>query len=577
MANGHLSKKFLFGANNSLIYMPATPEYDFFIGIPERQKKLVKLAQAQVAAQHEISKSIESSNSKIANEIKQFSAELGGAITNLSANITQVGDTIVSAIDSLEYSIICEFREVRWLLSQVGDHLEEIINILKNKRKFEANELLEQALSNLNNGYYKEAKDRLLKAIEFDNTDYQIHRNLGFVFLHDDNADKAIEHFQKTVAFSPNNKCKIDALADLSRSYYAIDNYSKALEHLDELLEILNQKRNIVNEDEFARILYNYSVYSGLIGDTDTCLKNLDQSIKLRRNYFVLATIDQDFKNIRNYINKFLTDTVELASQAAESNCRPLFILVEDLSKNVKNYESSYLDEVYKNINIVKLKLENPSYTDLIDIKVNSLVLTNIMKLIKNEKELQEELEATEKDLSKEEKRLNEFEEKEKDEIKRLEIKERKGAESRKFRATFLRGIIVIISFGALAIIAFLFFSASWKGCMQHLDERPPQGFFAAIGNLISTILWGIFNLALVPVSLVAPFWVSSKILDSMKEYVSEAGMIKKVDYIRPTEHEGLITSASNKRSKVSNLMQKLHNLKSKITNYLNEINWTVK
>ena len=106
MANGHLSKKFLFGANNSPIYMPATPEYDFFIGIPERQKKLVKLAQAQVAAQYEISKSIESSNSKIANEIKQFSAELDGAITNLSTNITQVGDTIVSAIDSLEYSII---------------------------------------------------------------------------------------------------------------------------------------------------------------------------------------------------------------------------------------------------------------------------------------------------------------------------------------------------------------------------------------------------------------------------------------------------------------------------------------
>ncbi|MGB7061790.1 MAG: hypothetical protein WBF13_05485 [Candidatus Zixiibacteriota bacterium] len=577
MADNQLVKKFLFGANNYPIYVPGTPEYDFFIGIPQRQDKLVKLAQAQLSAQYDMAKSIEAGSSYIATEIEQFSAELGGAISQLDASVARSGDNVVNAMGNLEYSLICEFREVRWLLSQIGAHSEEVIAILKNKRKVEANELLEQALSNLKTGYYQEAKDRLFKALEFDNTDYQIHRNLGFVFLHEENATKAIEHFQKAVAFSPTESCKVGAMVDLSRAFYADDSFADAAKHLSELIDDIDHDPNIVTRDEYARILYNHSVYSGLAGEIDTCLANLQKAIELRRTYFVLAFIDQDLEKIRTPVNEFLAGQTNMAVKEAERSLLSSFSKRKQADKMFESNSLSSIVEVDRNLNIAESKLKVGSYTDLIDIKANCLALNGVMDSIQDHDGMQKNLKMLEEDLEKDEVRLKEYEEKERNEIKALEISESRSAESRELRAIILRGLILVIAFASTAAIGFLFAGASWKGCSGFLESSKPHGVLGALGDLIIAILWGVFNIALVPAGLVAPFWVSAKIRNSMKDYVIEAGKIKKVHYTRPTEHDRLIASVSKKRGQVPDLEHRLSNLKSKTTDSLNKLLWTVK
>lgn len=577
MANGQLFRKYLFGINNSNIFF-TTPEYDFFIGIPERQKKLVKLAQEQVKVQKELAQSIESSNLHVANEIKQFSENLDESILDLSANINQVGGNIVDSINNLENSILFEFREVRWLISQMSDHLAEVILILKNRRKFEANELLEQSLSNLKNGYYNEAKDRLLKALEYDNTDYQVHRNLGFVFLHDDNVDKTIEHFRKSVSFSPNNKWRIDSLLDLSRAYYATGNYDKSLENLDEVFDISSQKQDILHDDEFARILYNYSVYSGLAGKIDLCLQKLDETISLRTSYFALAAIDQDFNGIRTIINQFLDDKVKLALNDAEYNFKLIIDLMNEMRYEIEN--NSYLKIIDPQISIAKLKLENSSYTDLIDIKMNSIIIINILKILIEIEQDHKKVELLKMELRVETEELNQFQAKERDALNRLQQVEVRSAKKRKMLAILIRGLAISITFGLVGVVGIIFASASWSGCIEFKDTSPPYGSGLNIGwilgHLIGTPLWAIFNLVLIPAVLVAPFYSSAIIFAAMDDFVQNAGEIREVSYIKPPRHKELITIVNNKNDLICNLNKGLESLYSKTKDLLGKIYWTI-
>jgi tetratricopeptide (TPR) repeat protein len=465
MASGQLSKRFFFGSNSS-IYLTTHAQHDFFYGIPQRQKQLLSLAKAQLAAQYETANIIAQSNSYVAQEIRQFSAAMENSLAKL-------GDDVTFAIDQLGYSLVCEFREVQWLLVQQGKLLQEIIELLRKRRKVEANELLEQGIANLANGFYNEAKDRLLRALEFDNTDYQVHRNLGFIYVHEDNDAKAVEHFHKAMIFAPSKKQKFDALGDLSRTYYATGNYREAAEYANELIKMASEAKPIpktgtiiipnshssssdrllLNDDEIARCWYNYGVYHGLAQKFDTCVKGLDKAIDLQRHYFVLASIDHDLNDGRRYVGDLLISKSKNARSQAISSYEAYKKRRQQLDYSSHNEIWQKISRVDESAQIIEEKLRNPSYSDLLDVNANLRTMIEIVNGVDTEIKCRKEIERIESQLLTDEKELKRQQEREDKRISRLEGLEKFKAGIREFWASIFSLIVILLAFAAMAAV----------------------------------------------------------------------------------------------------------------------------
>lgn len=566
MAEGTLAKNFFFGRNNSSVYLTTQAGYDFFYGVPQRQKQLISLAKAQLSAQRDAVSAIERSNSYLAQEIRQVGA-------NLEASINRVGYDIVTAVEHLEFSLLCEFREVKWLLEQIGDYLHEIIKILKNKRKFEANELLNQALTNLKKGYYGEAEERLLKALDYDNTDFQIHRNLGFIYIHKDDAEKALEHFQKSVSFSPTERLKFEALGDLARIFYAIEKYQQAAETSSMLINLANQNPDIVKDDETARSWYMYGVYWGLANNIDACIKGIDTAINLKSHYYALSGIDRELDSVRDHINAFLKIKADTTAKQARANFTSLTHKRNELKRHNGKYAKSVI-EIDKNINIINEKLKNTSYTDLIEIKDNCDYMIKALGLIIDRANCSNQVHEIERKIQDLEKTIKQLDKEHNDEIENLKRRENAKIRFKKWTLITLRPIVSLVSFIIPAVIA--------TGIIYSLFsymEGPGSNPADSLGDAFSQVIVALIMLAVLFASLAAglvgPFYafglgwlyMSEKIKDlSRSVYVS-----KDKPYVLIKCHSKL----EQLKSQLHNLENKIKDLSSQITKMINKIVWS--
>jgi len=569
MARGELARKFFFGDSNQ--YLITDAERNFFYGIPQSQKQIVSLAKAQLASQRATAKAIVQSNSYAAQEINQLNRSMEASISS----ILHLGMNTAAAIEQLEDSLVCEFREAKWLLAQQSELLQEIIKILQNQRSVQANELIRQATSNLVRGFYEEAKDRLLKALAWDNTDFQVHRNLGFVYLHTDNGDKAIEHFYKAQSFAPNKRAQFDACADLARSYYAIGDVNKATEYEGKLITMTHQTLGLANADEIARCWYTLGVYNCLSHRSAPCVSALKTSILLHPRYFALAAIDRDFDIERKNVNALLGNLAEDASNRVSVSYNEFVKERNSIPPSQGDMVRQTMESVDHHAKIAEGRIRNASYSDLLKVDKHYRIMKQIVHLAKEEASCKSALKSMLRELKRDKAKLDDLYDQEEERQASLARIEKIKSANKKIWASLGYTFFVLLCFmGTAAVLGGITFFSGNKMIDMLEGQSTSQSIFWMIASAILAIIWGLTNLALVVASVVMPFAVARALLTNMGKFVSNAGESGKSDHGEAHLLQRYRSIVSQKKRRQNQLQHSIVKLSSQTEQLLKRIAW---
>jgi tetratricopeptide (TPR) repeat protein len=349
-----LMEKYTYGHTRPLTAL--SPEGDFFYGIPKRQKELVALTKKQIDMQQAAAQHIAASNIEAADMIVR---EIDRQTRSLEGALGRVGDQISAAIEILGDRVCAELSEIRWELAQQRAISEQMLAVLKRPRSTEAQELIRQGLRNLINAKYPEAEDRFRRAMDLDNTDYQVLVNLSYIALHNDKAQEAINFLNDALTLPEDldKKATADAFWSLARVYYAIEQYEQCYSYAHKSLKALEDPRRI----------FQTGVYAVLCGRKDEAVHLLEDAIKKEHTIFALASAEPELDTIRSNVLSLLSRLSLEALNASQQCLAQLEMAIKSVNqgKELSQYNDLVV-KVHDRHTEIKKVLGQPSYSECI-------------------------------------------------------------------------------------------------------------------------------------------------------------------------------------------------------------------
>lgn len=195
----------------------------------------------EIAATNNLSEQLQVGTSDIVGAINKgtlvnalgFAAVAAGllAVRAEQKRTTAAVERVMEGVSDLNATLESMRIEQRWLLLSQTEAIKAIQELLLRSRSNECRQLVQQGETNYRNGYYSEALDRFLKALEYDNTDFFVYYHLGFLRLHFEETDAAGQCFRKASTFSKALSPELEAIAytALSRWHSANGDHKDAL------------------------------------------------------------------------------------------------------------------------------------------------------------------------------------------------------------------------------------------------------------------------------------------------------------------------------------------------------------
>lgn len=274
---------------------------EFYSESPRKLDSLVEIANAQIRENSDQGNRIISS---LGNHLDDFSTRLTLEIheqTDQLVNVIQNSAAdIASAIDNAADRICANLELITWQIQQISNQLDTLIYLTQYKRRTEATELLQQATRHMQAGNYNDAKERLLRAYELDNTDYQVLYNLGLVSIHLDLGSEAIDYFHRAARVPDNlsNQAIAKALFSEARVHFATNQPEKALRLIEECIGLRNSSKDL---------LYA-SIYSFHCGQDQGAREFLRRSVATKTIEFSVAAIHEELDPFRQVVLAILRD-----------------------------------------------------------------------------------------------------------------------------------------------------------------------------------------------------------------------------------------------------------------------------
>ena len=353
---------------------------------PRRDRQMIQLAERQIEAQNDAAQEIAISNivgariiaSEIVQQTQAMERTANELVGKMSDSISFAADQISDAIGILGNRLCAEFLEIEWQLVQQNKTLEGILNVLRNSRNNEAQQLVQQGVRHYVNDEYKEAEERFRLALGCDTTDYQVLMNLAYIEIHKDNASEAFTFLKKAVSLPENldSASKSRTLWATARLYYAEKDYTKAFLFAE-------QAFNHDNQNDPKRI-YALGVYAALAGKKTIALERIERSILIDPAYFSKCAVDPDLEAIKQDILKLLSRL----STEAESEARQAVNLIAKQISEIEKEPSGNNDFnvwVKNQLNKAEEGMQNPSYSFCLRcVKDMNIMLERIILPMKN-------------------------------------------------------------------------------------------------------------------------------------------------------------------------------------------------
>jgi tetratricopeptide (TPR) repeat protein len=330
-----------------------SPEADFFLGGPARQRELLAVARTQVALARETNAALRESTAELSASIAR---ELDRQTATLESAIQKGADSVVFAIDELGNQISAELVEIRWQLLQLRSTSDQILDVLKRPRSTEAQELLRQGIRNLVNDKLEEAEDRFSRALDLDNTDYQVLMNLAAIALRKGEAERAQSYFRDAITLPHrlDSSARAEALWSLARLLYAESKYRDAVNRARESLSFNSQPRR----------LFQYGVYLMLASDGRQGLKTIQEAIREEPKLFVLAALSSDLQAHREEVYKMLSELLEDSFRQLSGERDKLSWHLSEIEL-LPNIQPAMVDSLSEQLGRIDRVLDEPSYFEL--------------------------------------------------------------------------------------------------------------------------------------------------------------------------------------------------------------------
>lgn len=354
---------------------PFSPAGAVVYGIPNRLDKLHSLGESQIREYKKTAAMASESRMQaagvIAMEIQQQSEMLSLHLDDLQHAITANQEGIIDAFDQWGAAICANLNGIRWEIAQTGKTLRGILAVLRNSRNNEARQLVEQGVRLMYVlGEMAEAEERFTLALQLDKTDHQVLRNLGYIYLHKEEPNKAIEFFRRSMLLPAeiDPSSKASTLDEIARVYYAEAEYSQALTFA---LEALN-----VSGEQNAQRMFDTACYAALSDKSTKALELLEGSILVDSRFFARASVEPDLENVRVSIMDLLSKLAIQAQKKALDLHQSALRIHQGILATAPEGMRKTIDALDTKMQSIAHALDKPSYSDLrlCAAKLNSLL-----------------------------------------------------------------------------------------------------------------------------------------------------------------------------------------------------------
>ena len=392
-----------------------------------------------------------------------------------------------SIANTLDFGFGLVGNKIDVLSEEVSSKLDQIQDIINNPRLTQSRELYRQALISYKKGFYEEALEDCIGAVEKNKTDYISWYLLGLIYLYGAgensnviNLDKAEEAFANAAKYIKPDITKSNEAQSLASEIYYNLGFSRLAKSNDYLIEnkLDDSNTKLLEAESASNMAYNLSKKNLLagyeqakslhfLGKDDECLKLLEELIRTEKNYAIKVFNDKNFESLKNEIEKLInklklevckkiTADVEscMTGISSEIEYAHNSIIAEAQNVTLQNKEviinkalelkkeniellNSKTERNYAKYNDIKQKdyftvldAQNGLSSDLETIKtfVDNLI-SNTKKIIKQEIEKQQELEKKQEEKRKRQEEEQWRQERERRQQKLKEEEERKQQE----------------------------------------------------------------------------------------------------------------------------------------------------
>lgn len=309
MSNYSLIEAFI-GGHYPTEASPHSPAAHLFRNGNDRDKALIYMLDKQLKYRKKEAESIRRNNNAntnlLLNELENGNRELESLRTGISRLEATNYEGFKAVCDSMEVTNGL-LDDISWRLGQavsiLGDidfKLGKILNVLKQNRKNEAKQLVNQGARLMLYGDYRGAEERFKLAYNFDVTDYQVLMNLGHVELQKQNAQKAKDWYKKasTLPVDIDGYARSLPIWNIARIYYAKGEFEEAYTHA--------QRASQAHDESLGENLFKVAVYAGLAGHKPECLYGIEGAIHRNPKFFRAAIAHPDLHHIRRDVYRSL-------------------------------------------------------------------------------------------------------------------------------------------------------------------------------------------------------------------------------------------------------------------------------
>ena len=321
------------------------------------------------------------------------------ASQQMLANTFNQGFSSVNNTINLGFGLVGNKIDV--LSEEVSSKLDEIQDILNNPRLTQSRELYREALRSYKRGFYEEALEDCLGAIEKNKTDYISWYLLGLIYLYGAgensnviNLDKAEEAFTNAAKYIKPDIAKSDEAKLFASDIYYNLGFSRLAKSNDYLIEnkVDDSNTKLLEAEEASRTSYQLSKENLLaryehakslhfLGKDDEVLKILEELIRKEKNFAIKSINDENFKSLWSCIEKLIEKLkLEVCNQIKNKIKETIDFYENKLKANdeianyelPRNYRTSNIEVFQKKQNELKLRhadIENKDYFTVLNLK----------------------------------------------------------------------------------------------------------------------------------------------------------------------------------------------------------------
>lgn len=541
-----------------------------------------------------------------------------------------------SIANTLDFGFGLVGNKIDVLSEEVSSKLDQIQDIINNPRLTQSRELYRQALISYKKGFYEEALEDCIGAVEKNKTDYISWYLLGLIYLYGAgensnviNLDKAEEAFANAAKYIKPDITKSNEAQSLASEIYYNLGFSRLAKSNDYLIEnkLDDSNTKLLEAESASNMAYNLSKKNLLagyeqakslhfLGKDDECLKLLEELIRTEKNYAIKVFNDKNFESLKNEIEKLInklklevckiiTADVEscMTGISSEIECAHNSIIAEAQNVTLKNKEviinkalelkkeniellNSKTERNYAKYNDIKQKdyftvldAQNGLSSDLETIKtfVENLI-SNTKKIINREIEKQQELEEEEYERQEEERKRQEEEQKRQErerrqqKLKEEEERKRKEAEEWKRKREEKKRKKERL-WRRIVLLVFIGFQCGLIMCTKYLEVSWIKDNELNINSQSLSVLAGLFSfIGLLFANGIFSYMISDERQTNLLFKAIKKCDVKQVEKVEKYINKGANVNAKKGKSGSTPLFYMLNSIRPAVGEGYNEI-----